>query len=68
MNAAKNEIIDIINQMPDDLDKNELLNRLYVETRLEQSREDFRQNGGYADTEVRKAMRDRYNAMIEGNV
>ena len=66
MRSAKQEIIDAISQMPDNLDRYELLDRLCIEARVEQSLDDFEQNGGYTSEEVLQATRDKYKELLEG--
>ncbi|MGI6154252.1 MAG: hypothetical protein ACOYJB_10595 [Christensenellaceae bacterium] len=46
--------------------KQELLSQLYIETRLQKSREDFNKNGGISNSEARQTMRNKRQSMIEG--
>ncbi len=52
MSASKANVIKKINLMPDDMDEAELVERLYMLTRLEHSKQRCKAEGTYTDAEV----------------
>ena len=66
MSTAKRDIIKFINQMPDDISRQELLDKLYVNERLELSREDYRKNGGIPHDEFSRRLEAKFAAIREG--
>lgn len=52
MSTSKANVIEKINQMPDDMDEEQLLERLYMLVRLEHSRKRCEKEGVYSDEEL----------------
>lgn len=52
MSRSKENVIDKINRMPDDMDEDQLVERLYMLTCLEHSRKRCQEEGTYTDEDV----------------
>jgi hypothetical protein len=52
MSSSKENVIDKINRMPDDMDESQLIERLYLLMRLEHSQQRCETEGTYTDEEV----------------
>lgn len=52
MSGSKANVIEKINRMPDDMDEVQLIERLYMLTRLEHSQKRCEEEGTYTDEDV----------------
>lgn len=56
MQIAKNEVLDLVSQMPEECDLEELHYRLYVLEKIKRGQESYRENGGVSQEEAEKRM------------
>ena len=68
MNAIKNELIKKINSYPDSYDKTEMLNRLVMDTKLEESLSSYQENGAVSHEDAKKIVAMRQNDLKDGKI
>lgn len=68
MNAIKNELIKKINSYPDSYDKKEMLNRLVMDTKLEESMKSYQEKGAISHEEAKKIVSMRQQDLRSGKI
>ncbi|GGD74071.1 hypothetical protein GCM10011357_31370 [Lacimicrobium alkaliphilum] len=56
MQIAKSEVLELLNQMPDECDLEELHYRLYVLEKIKRGQENYRDKGGVSQEEAENRM------------
>ncbi len=59
MSTAKELILDRVNNMPDDMDEEQMLDRLYMLSRLEHSRKRCLEEGTIKDSELNEHFKEK---------
>lgn len=67
MNAVKQYLHDIVDGLPDDIDKIEGYNQILLRVRLEESIADVEKNGSIPHDEFKKKMDARRKKLVEGS-
>lgn len=68
MDAIKNELIKRINSYPDSYNKKEMLDRLVMDTKLEESIKEYQENGALSHDEARRMIEKRQTALRSGKI